>query len=412
MAKNTIEAAVLITLGSGAEQQAGTLYASGNECVFRYAAEYIASPQSFDLFPSLPRSLAPFHFAGLGPFSDCAPDRWGRKVFARSLNRTRVSETEYLFGVNDLTRQGAIRFFIEGKPAAGDEGVPALASLPDLLNTADAVEQNREIANIELRRLYRATGSLGGARPKASVVDQGALWLAKFPKPNGDDWDVIGWEAVTLEIARMTGITVPEHRVLTIHDRTDMPRTVLLTKRFDRAPQPATVEAMRRIPYMSALTALAAQDGEGGDWLDLAEFARQYGCDTVELWRRAVFGVVIGNLDDHLRNHGFLRVAGQWQLAPAFDMNPEPYDAHVPDRHQMSLFGQDVIGLDQLLSDDGLALFGVRHNYAAQWMRTLESALMQAVARAGLRHIDAQSIAVMRGRFERAVSEIHKVIQQ
>lgn len=93
----------------------------------------------------------------------------GRKVFPRSLKRTRVSESEYLFGVNDLTRQGAIRFMVDGKPAAGDEGVPVLSKLPELLDTADAVEQNREVSDVSLRRLYRATGSLGGARPKASV---------------------------------------------------------------------------------------------------------------------------------------------------------------------------------------------------------------------------------------------------
>jgi hypothetical protein len=95
------------------KRPAGTLYATGNDLSFRYAADYVTNPQAFDMFPSMPRSLAPFYFSGLGQFSDSAPDRWGRKVFARSLNRTRVSESEYLFGVNDLTRQGAVRFIID-----------------------------------------------------------------------------------------------------------------------------------------------------------------------------------------------------------------------------------------------------------------------------------------------------------
>ena len=152
MAK-TIESTVLITLGPGMEAPAGTLYATGDDLSFRYDSTYTISSDSFDLFPSMPRSLAPFFFSGLGPFSDSAPDRWGRKVFSRSLKRTRVSESEYLFGVNDLTRQGAIRFIVDGKPAAGDEGVPVLSKLPELLDTADAVEQNREVSDVSLRRL-------------------------------------------------------------------------------------------------------------------------------------------------------------------------------------------------------------------------------------------------------------------
>jgi serine/threonine-protein kinase HipA len=130
-------------------------------------------------------------------------------------------------------------------------------------------------------------------------------------------------EAVTLEIARLIGINVPEHRTITVKDANEQHRTVLLIKRFDRKSAPS-IEEMERIPYMSAMTALDSTDGEGGDWLDLAEFTRRIGADTVELWRRAMFGAAIGNLDDHLRNHGYLRIGRAWQLAPAFDMNPEP----------------------------------------------------------------------------------------
>ncbi|KAE8130286.1 MULTISPECIES: type II toxin-antitoxin system HipA family toxin [Bifidobacterium] len=405
MAKKTIEATVLVTLDSGKEAPAGTLYATGNDLSFRYAADYVTNPQAFDMFPSMPRSLAPFYFSGLGQFSDSAPDRWGRKVFARSLNRTRVSESEYLFGVNDLTRQGAVRFIIDGKPVAGDEGVPVLANMPELLNTADAVEQNRDVSDISLRRLYRATGSLGGARPKASVFDRNALWLAKFPKPNGDAWDVIGWEAVTLEIARLIGINVPEHRTITVKDANEQHRTVLLIKRFDRKSAPS-IEEMERIPYMSAMTALDSTDGEGGDWLDLAEFTRRIGADTVELWRRAMFGAAIGNLDDHLRNHGYLRIGRAWQLAPAFDMNPEPYEADSPDMHQLSLFGDAAITTGKLLSADSLKLFGATRSYADQWLATLRSGLAQTLARASLRRLDAHSINVMAERFNRGMEAL------
>lgn len=124
--------------------KAGTLYANGDDLSFRYDSDYVTNFDSYDLFPSMPRSLAPFFFSGLGPFSDSASDRWGRKVLARSLGRNRVTESEYLFGVNDVTRQGTIRFFIDSRPVAGSEGVPVIANLPELLNTADAVEQNTE----------------------------------------------------------------------------------------------------------------------------------------------------------------------------------------------------------------------------------------------------------------------------
>lgn len=404
MSRQTIEATVLTTLPNGEETAAGTLYATGDDLSFRYTSDYLTKSQSFDLFPSLPRSMAPFFFSGLGPFSDSAPDRWGRKVLARSLKRTRVRESEYLFGVNDLTRQGAIRFIVNGEPVAGNEGVPVLANLPDLLNTADAVEQNHDVNDIALRRLYRATGSLGGARPKASVMDQGALWMAKFPKPNGDDWDIIGWEAVTLEIAGMAGITVPKHRTITVKSANEHVRTILLTKRFDRT-EGTSPDHMRRIPYMSAMTALEASDGDGGDWLDLAEFTRSVGASTRELWQRAMFGAAIGNLDDHLRNHGFLFANGAWHLAPAFDMNPEPIDG-TADNHQLSLFGDTEITISRLLTKDSLALFGISLADANQWLSTFRSALMQALPRAAMRHIDQRSINLMASRFDKAISEL------
>ncbi|NMM98570.1 type II toxin-antitoxin system HipA family toxin [Bifidobacterium olomucense] len=398
----TIEAHVRITLDTGKEVTAGTLHATGNTLLFHYLPSYIADADSFDLFPSMPRSLASFHFSGLGPFSDSAPDRWGRKVFARSLKRTRVFEPEYLFGVNDLTRQGAVRFVVNGDYVAGNEGVPVVANLPDLMNTADAVEKNQEISDIALRRLYRATGSLGGARPKASVVDGDSLWLAKFPKPDGDNWDVIGWESVTLDIAQLAGIQVPQHRTIKIQDSEGRSRTVLLVQRFDRTPS-ADIQHAKRIPYMSAMTALEASDGEGGDWIDLAEDARLRGADTTELWRRAMFGAAIGNLDDHLRNHGFLRIQSSWHLAPAFDMNPEPYDEKMPDSHQLSFCGDNEVTTNTLLTDDALAVFGVSNTYANQWRSTLRSSLSQALNRSKMQHIDSSSIELMSTRFSHAI---------
>lgn len=127
------------------------------------------------------------------------------------------------------------------------------------------------------------------------------------------------------------------------------------------------------------------------------------------LWRRAMFGAAIGNLDDHLRNLGYLRSDNAWQLAPAFDMNPEPYDEATPDDHQLSLLGDAEVTTSKLLTDDSLALFGVGRSYAEQWTATLRSALTQALPRAAMRRIDRHSIDLMAGRFDRAVSELAAV---
>ncbi|MCH9276727.1 HipA domain-containing protein [Bifidobacterium amazonense] len=122
-----------------------------------------------------------------------------------------------------------------------------------------------------------------------------------------------------------------------------------------------------------------------------------------------MFGAAIGNLDDHLRNHGYLRKDGAWRLSPAFDMNPEPYDTADTDTHQMSLFGDTAIDTGKLLSDDGLSLFGVSPRYAEQWVVTLRSALSQALPRASMRRLDAHSVNMMASRFDRAIESLSHV---
>lgn len=406
--RESTEVEVRTSVGDGEQIVAGTLYLEENHITFQYSPAFVSNPKSFDLAPNLPRSNAPFFFASLGPFSDSAPDRWGRKVYARSLKKSHISESEYLLGVNDKTRQGATRYFLDGVAVADDSGVPVVANLPDLLNAADAVEQDRKIPDADLLRLYRATGSLGGARPKASVVEGSLLWLAKFPKPNGDDWDVMGWEAVTLELARMSGICVPDHKVITLHDSTHRRRTVLLSRRFDRGKQHDGQTF--RIPYISAMTALDSQDGDGGDWLDLVEFAREAGADTTELWRRAVFGASIGNLDDHLRNHGFLRRKSGWVLSPAFDMNPEPFTSGVSDVHELALFGDHEVTISQLMGQESLTLFAVERRSAMSWLSKLRSCLAQAVGRARLRGVDNRSVEVMESRFTHSLGQIDDLL--
>ena len=191
-------------------------------------------------------------------------------------------EIDYLTGVSDKTRQGAIRIWDEtGQSLAPEEkGVPREVDLPALLNSADlaAVDMDADI-----RDLLEAGSSLGGARPKASVQDQqGTLWIAKFPKSDEDSIsDISAWEKVSLDLMSECGINVPESRLIRIKGR-----SVLLLKRFDRVGD-------LRIPYISGLTAIQGNDGNNYSYLELVEFIEGAGSnpqeDIRELWRRALF---------------------------------------------------------------------------------------------------------------------------
>ncbi len=234
-----------------------------------------------------------------------------------------LTELDFLLGARDDLRQGALRFRGHGGErylAADTEGVPHLIGLARLLNAAEELERDEESAE-DLRLLLHAGSSLGGARPKAHVLDgEGRLAIAKFPSPQADEWDVIRWEAVALTLAREAGITVPEHRLHVIEGR-----PVLVVRRFDR-------DVGGRIGYLSAMSMLQASDGEQASYLEIGQVIEEHspdaGRDLRELWRRIVFTVLISNTDDHLRNHGFLRTStAGWSLSPAFDLNPDPEGA-------------------------------------------------------------------------------------
>lgn len=299
---------------------------------FSYSPDYLARGDAYELDPLLPLLAGPQQTPDgppiFGAFSDCAPDRWGRRLINRT-ERQRArreekaeqsfGEIDYLLGVRDDLRQGALRF---RDPASATyladerEGVPDLIQLPALLDAAERMERD-EASEEELRRLLRGGSSLGGARPKAHVVDgRGRLAIAKFPSP-ADDWDVMRWEFVALELARAAGIAVPRSALHEIDGK-----AVLIVDRFDRS------EGVR-IGYVSAMTMLEATDGEPGSYLDIADAIERYSADAGEelrqLWRRIAFSILISNTDDHLRNHGFLRTStAGWSLSPAFDLNPDP----------------------------------------------------------------------------------------
>jgi serine/threonine-protein kinase HipA len=300
---------------------------------FAYAGEYLGLAGAYELDPLLPlvegSQQTPANRAIFGAFSDAAPDRWGRRLIGRA-ERRRVKreggaprasgEADYLLGVRDDLRQGALRFRepdTEVFLAPPDTGVPSLLDLPRLLGAADRLEQDEESED-ELATLLRAGSSLGGARPKSHVLDEaGRIAIAKFPSPANDDWDVMRWEAVALALARSAGIRVPAHELHLIDGK-----SVLVVDRFDRS-------GTTRIGYVSALTMLERADGEGGSYLEIADVIARHSPsaanDLGELWRRMAFSVLISNLDDHLRNHGFLRTTtAGWSLSPAFDLNPDP----------------------------------------------------------------------------------------
>jgi len=316
---------------TGASRPAGEVFFTARagrlvSSTFRYATGYLASPTAFAIDPALSLHAGAQNVSGLpGVLQDCSPDRWGRNLIikqaratARIEHRTSPSLTDadFLLGVSDVTRQGSLRFRAEtdGEFLAEGGNVPKLIELPRLLRAADVVGRDDDLAAIK-ELLDAGTGSLGGARPKASVRDSDHLFIAKFPH-GSDEWDVVAWEKTALDLAAKSGIRVPRCRLTKIQGR-----SVLLLERFDRRDG-------RRVAYISAMTLLEAQDGDAHDYAEIAETLSDVGAVTTEdlreLWRRIAFSVLINNTDDHLRNHGFLREPGGWRLSPAFDINPNP----------------------------------------------------------------------------------------
>lgn len=379
------------------EVLAGRMYRTRTTGSFEYDSGYLRMREAFALAPALGLFPGAQPLLPANPFSDSAPDTWGRKVQNRAAGR-RLDELTLMLGVNDEGRQGATRFWVDGVAVTAGDGVPVEADLADIIHVADQVERGEtDIDDVAVRRLFRATGSLGGARPKANVRMGAELWLAKFPKPVGDDWNVMAWEAAMLDAMAAVGIDTPLHATKRIIvDGSE--RTVLFLRRFDRTDDGT------RVPYVSAMTALEATDGDGGDWVDVVDFAQLAGADTTELWRRAVFGALVGNLDDHLRNHGFLRLGTAWKLAPAFDVNPEPLGEG--NTHQLALFGNGELQLASFTTKDSLSLFGVKSSGVDAFLERVRP-IMASLPRSAAAHgADAFSVSVMTSRVESALAAI------
>ena len=273
-----------------------------------------------------------------GIFLDSSPDRWGRVLMARreaiqarmaGRKERTLFEEDYLLGVFDAHRMGALRFKLEsnGPFLNNDDGfaAPPWTSMRELEHASLQLEKDAlsDEESLKWLTLLIAPGaSLGGARPKASVKDpEGNLWIAKFPSVR-DEVNIGGWEMVVNVLAKNAGINIADGQVKKYNSKD----YCFLSKRFDRTPDGS------RIHFASAMTLLGRSDGEAGaSYLDLAEFVMQQGSnadhDLEELWRRIVFYIAVKNTDDHLRNHGFMLGDRGWTLSPAFDINPVAHGA-------------------------------------------------------------------------------------
>ncbi len=356
---------------------------------FEYGTEWLNSGKAQQLDPDLQlySGLQYLHDekSNFGIFLDSSPDRWGRLLMnrreaflARTENRkvNTLFEIDYLLGVYDEHRMGAIRFKeSENDPFLNknkDLSAPPWTSLRELENASLQIEKEDRIDNPEYKKwlnLLMAPGSsLGGARPKAGVMDQdNNLWIAKFPSGN-DSRDIGAWEMVVNDLAKSAGLNIAEAMVrkFTTNDHT------YLTKRFDRTPKG------ERIHFASAMTLLGYTDGadfqEGVSYLQLAEFIIRHGAmpdhDLEELWRRIVFNICVSNTDDHLRNHGFLLTDNGWILSPAYDMNPNETGTGL----KLNISEYDN-SLDLCLPMEVVKYFRLTHGRATQIVETVKKSV-------------------------------------
>lgn len=315
---------------------------------FSYESEWLASGAARQLDPDLrlfggPQYLNSGERPNFGLFLDSSPDRWGRLLMqrreaalAREVNRSahRLQETDYLLGVHDEQRSGALRF---KERETGDGWLnndssmrtPPWTSLRELEHASWKIQDtsaNDDPHYLEWLNLLIAPGSsIGGARPKAGVRDpDGDLWIAKFPG-RSDARDMAAWEMLAHRLAIKAGLRVAEADL----QQFGSGHRTFMTRRFDRVQGS---NGTQRVHFASAMTLLGHTDGDnhlaGASYLEIVEFLARQGAapvsDLEELWRRIVFSIAVHNTDDHLRNHGFLLTENGWLLAPAYDLNPDP----------------------------------------------------------------------------------------
>jgi serine/threonine-protein kinase HipA len=304
---------------------------------FEYDKDWISSREQMLLDPDLgwySGPQYPYNKENFGIFLDSMPDTWGRTLMQRrepqrakeeGREPRKLRDIDYLLGVYDESRMGALRFKLDPNGPFLETGsgttTPPRTTLGELQEAVRIIESNQDDEHIRkwILMLIAPGSSLGGARPKANFTDtSNNLWIAKFPSKN-DKIDKAEWELLAYRLAIKAGINMSESRITKLSGAYN----TFLTKRFDRIKN-------ERIHFASAMTMTGnyeeALRDKNASYLEIAEFIKYSGAENMEdlnqLWRRMVFNISISNTDDHLRNHGFLLSNKGWRLSPAYDINP------------------------------------------------------------------------------------------
>ncbi len=365
----------------------GTLYredARDRESVaFGYHPDWLVRPARFSLEPALTVGEGVFHPGSgremFGSIGDSAPDTWGRRLMQRAERRRAdaerrpprtLQEVDYLLGVSDTARLGALRFKRSRDTefqAPLAEGIPSFIRLGRLLDSISRIERGEE-SDEDLELIFAPGSSLGGARPKASIVDQeGDLAIAKFPKES-DDYNLETWEHIAFTLAASAGIRTPKHELHHIDGR-----AVLVSWRFDR-------DGPKRIPFLSAMSMLQLKDGDRASYPEIMDELSRCGArtrtDADELYRRMIFNILVSNVDDHLRNHGFLWLGkGGWTLSPVYDLNPTPTDLKA--RILTTNISLDEGTCSIALAEQQAELFGLKRHQARRVIKDVATAVSQ-----------------------------------
>jgi serine/threonine-protein kinase HipA len=355
---------------------------------FAYSDDWLADAQFFDVSPDLNRQSGyqlrkpptkndTCFFLAL---ADTEPDAWGRRVIARAHAKARakdaslgpLTEADHLACVDDFSRVGALRLRDESghslsSVADGARSTPAFLELEKILLASRALEVSKETAE-DLAYLKGKGTSLGGMRPKCTILDSdGALSLGKFPSVN-DERSVTRGEVLALRLAQLAGIDSAQARIVMVQDQ-----PVAMIRRFDRTSE------QNRIPYISGATLLQANRDEEHSYTEIIDVMRSkcenFMDDARQLWRRLVFNHMIMNVDDHLQNIGFLYSGNnQWRLAPAFDLNPFP-DKESESKTWLSEDSGPITSIQQLLGQ--AARFELSKPQAQSTLEEVASAVKQ-----------------------------------
>lgn len=384
------EKKIFVYVDCGSPKLMGTIYVNqthGSEVYSFEYSDYWLKEVNIQLDPELylyhGRQFVSSNKKIWGIFSDSCPDRWGRLLMrrreainARKANTKpkKLNESDYLLGVYDETRMGALRFKSEESDDflanEKDLATPPWTTLRELEAASRGFESDENGTEEKwINQLLAPGSSLGGARPKATVQDPDhELWIAKFPSKN-DEWNIGAWEMVTHDLAVLCKLNVPEAKLETFSST----GSTFLVKRFDR-------RGSNRLCFVSAMTLLCKEDGasavDGSSYLEMADFIKANGSnpqnDLEELWKRIVFSIAVSNTDDHFRNHGFIWNNNGWSLSPMYDVNPNIYGTN------LSLnINEDSSDLSFSLALKVCQYFSLSDSYADEYIEKTKSIISE-----------------------------------